>query len=489
MKNLNEIISSSNTPVEFSLFDGSMTVSANRHIYTDVRNKYAEIADNALDQYLEEENTFQSLEDIVDNAKRAFKKVLNQAIQEVVNDAISVGIMTLDANTVYDEYCKAGYDDSFNEAYDAYANTYNEAKGEVALAKSRSVDASDVLLAAAMKSDMKTMFKNMFKDERMRTNLHDGVWNSVNSLRCYVIDYFPKKGNVRFSDNITNDSSNKASAALNNMQNNQLSDGQKKEFTKLILENNPFLDSAYVTFADIFPQYTKQFVIIGDFFRIKSIIRKANDQLIAFVNENMGSTEADLDYCKSLLEQKMSEIGLSMINAGPTYAVIQERAAQLDLEYRTVEGVILNSREEADATREAFSANAGILKKDCSELITRADYVEHINTIRALPIPQAITMLYAMQYEQKLNEFDKKCRLALLFEEANSGEKRSFKNRISSMASSSDAQKAAWDEVTHNGQYNLSDIMAGIPGEKGIAGAIDGIGKAAGKLKGLFGKK
>ena len=101
-----------------------------------------------------------------------------------------------------------------------------------------------------------------------------------------------------------------------------------------------------------------------------------------------------------------------------------------------------------------------------------------------------------MQYEQRLSEFDKKCKAAALYEEANSSKKISLKSRLASIGTSSEAQKSAWEEVTHNGQYSLSDIMAGKPVEKGIMSTAEDLGNVAadkakavaGKLKGLFGK-
>ena len=50
MKKLNEIIQNNSSPVEFQLFDGSFTVSAERNVYTSLRKKYVEIADEAYSQ-------------------------------------------------------------------------------------------------------------------------------------------------------------------------------------------------------------------------------------------------------------------------------------------------------------------------------------------------------------------------------------------------------------------------------------------------------
>lgn len=520
MKKLNEIIESSNTPVEFQLFDSTFTVSAARHIYTDLRKKYVAIANDAYNKYLELESSYKKLDDLIENADRAFEQAIKEIIPTVVNDAVSLNILSLNANTVYSEYYKAGYADQFKNAYKAFYEPYNKIMATLQSNKelrknidnagasfNRAIGSDDAfnldgrlesaLMNASDKSDAKKEFKAMFQNDKMRNSLRNGYLNSLINFYHYIVNYFPKKGDVKFGDWTTNDSCKNASAALDNLRNASLTDEQKKDTVILILKNNPYLDGAYPVFANAFPSLTKQFVVIADFFGAPAIISKVNNDLIAYVNENIGETEADVDYCKSLLLQKLSEVGLSKESAAPVYAVIQQRSDQLDLEYRTVEGAVFDTRDEADAARASVAENEDILKKDCAEFILRSDYTDHIEAIRTLPIPQSISVLYAMQYEQRLAEFDKKCKAAALYEESNSSEKRSLKNRLASIGTSSDAQKSAWEEVTHNGQYSLSDIMAGKPVEKGIMGTAGDIGNAAadkakaaaGKLKGLFGKK
>lgn len=514
MKSLKEIIENNNTPMEFQLFDNTFIVSADRHVFTELRKKYHAIADDAYEQYMEIESGYKKLDHLVEKADKTFEELIERTIPEVVNDALSVGILTLDANTVYSEYYKKGYVNSFKTAYKAFSEPYYETLNELEALKEkrRSIDNSvgyatgdmnmsgrldSAFMNAGDKSEAKKEFKAMFQNDKMRNDLRNGFWSGIASMYNYIINEFPKKGNIKFGDWTTNDSCSKAAAAFNNMSNNSLNSEQKKQFVSIILENNPYLDKAYPLFAENFPEQTKQFVILADFFGAPAIIKKVNNDLIAYVNENIGTTEADVDYCKSLLSQKLSEVGLSKESAAPVYAVIQARSEQLDLEYRTVEGAVFNTRDEADAARASFAANADMLKKDCSEFILRSDYTNHIDALRTLSVPQSIITLYIMQYEQKLSEFDKKCKAAALYEEANSGEKRSLKNRFSSLVTSSDAQKNAWEEVTHNGQYSLSDIMAGKPAEKGIVNTAENIGNAVadkakiatGKLKGLFGKK
>lgn len=508
MKKLNEIIQTC-TPLEFQLFDGTFNVSAERHVYTQLRKKYIAIADEAYQNYLEIEKSYKTLDDLINNADVSFERAVKEILPIVVNDAVSMNILSLNANTVYSEFYKEGYVDQFKNAYNEYYNTYTEINDTLLANKEhrKNIDRAmgysggDILQSALMnagdKSDAKKAFKAMLNDEDMRSELRNGYRNGLINFYHYIINAFPKKGDVKFGDWTTNASCSNARAALDNMCNAQLSEEQKKETVLLILKNNPYLDAAYPVFADEYPSLTKQFVILADFFGAPSLIDKVNDDLIEYVNENIGETEADVDYCKSLLLQKLSEVGLTQEAAAPVYAVIQERSDQLDLEYRTVEGAVFETRDEADAARSAVTENEAVLKKDCSEFIFRSDYTNHIDTVRTLPVPQSIIVLYAMQYEQRLTEFDKKCKAAALYEAANSGEKMSLKNKLASLTSSSDSQRSAWEEVTHNGQYKLSDIMAGAPVEKNVMDTVGNIGSAAadkakaaaGKLKGLFGKK
>lgn len=520
MKTLKEIIKNNDTPIEFQLFDSTFTVSANRHIYTELRKKYVLIAKNEYEKYLDLEIGYKKLDDLIENADSSFEQSLKNIIRVVVNDAVSVNILSLNADTIYSEYYKAGYADQFKNAYKAFYDPYSKIMAILQANKefrrdvddagarfNRSVDSGDVfnldgrfesaLMNASDKSNAKKEFKALFQNDKMRNSLRNGYFNSLINFYHYIVNFFPKKGDIKFSDWTTNASCQKANAALDNMLNTDLSEEQKKETILLILKNNPYLDGAYPVFASTFPSLTKQFVIMANFFGAPSIISKVNNDLIAYVNENIGETEADVDYCKSLLLQKLSEVGLSKESAAPVYAVIQERSDQLDLEYRTVEGAVFETRDEADAARTSFAEHEDMLKKDCAEFILRSDYTDHIEAIRTLPIAQSISVLYAMKYEQRLSEFDKKCKAAALYEEANSSEKRSLKNRLASIGQSSDTQKSAWEEVTHNGQYSLSDIMSGMPDEKGIMNTVGDIGNTAvdkakaavGKLKGLFGKK
>lgn len=516
MNSLKFIIDNYNVNKEFSLLGKTFIVSSGRNVLAHLRSKYLILADEMYNSYLATDNGYKNLEELVENARSTFESLIMNKITEVVNDAISVGIFTLDASLVFKE-CKTSYFNCFYDAYNAFAKPFNATnatleKHKEARQKSsqyamgyavrNNVSANDIISEnigenIAEKAEAKKKFKELFKNQQLRNKLKNSVRSCCFNLYAYIVDQFPKKSNIVFSGNVTNNDVKNANAIFNNISNPALSEEQKIEFVHKILESNPYGDDYYVTFAKLFPDNTVEFIKIADFFGAPSIISKVNNDLIAYVNENIGETEADVDYCKSLLLQKLSEVGLSKESAAPVYAVIQERSNQLDLEYRTVEGAVFETRDEADAARASFAENENVLKKDCADFIMRSDYTDHIDNIKMLSVPQSIIAVYVMRYEQRLSEFDKKCKAAALYEEANSSEKRSLKNRLASIGQSSDTQKSAWEEVTHNGQYSLSDIMSGMPDEKGIMNTVGDIGNtavdkakaAAGKLKGLFGKK
>ncbi len=483
MKSLKDIITNDNVPVDFQLFDDTFTVSADRNVYNELRKKYLIYAESAFKRFMAVDNSFKKLDDLVKKTDTVFKQLLMKALEEVLRDAFSVGILTSDINTLYKEYYDSGLMDQYKNTYTTYADFYYDAKEQLQANKEyrRDLDhrsnmsaslhgynsSSSIMndaierafINASEKREVKREFKSAFNDTQMRNDLRNGVRNAILNLHLYIINYFPQKTDIKLGGLISNKAYNTAVSALNNIENQMLTTDQKKEITKIILENDPYLDNAYPVFSNCFPDQIKQFVILGDYFGISSIIRKVNNDMLTFVKSNIGITEADLENCKSLFEQKLEEVGLSKESATPVYAFIQERGKQLDLEYRTVEGAVFNTRKEADSARESIALNEHMLKKPRSEFIRRSDFLDHIQALKDLSVPQPILNNYISLYEQRLNEFDKKCKIAALYEESLNGNSRSIKNRLSSLVTSVEEQRSTWEDITYNGKYSLEDII------------------------------
>ncbi len=519
MDNLKFMIDNYNIDAELPLLGRNFSVSSGRNILTHLRSKYAALADETYSSYLAIDNGFNDLEELVGNARTSFESLIMDKIAEVVNDALSVEIFTLDASSIFNE-CKDSYFSRFYNAYNAFAKPFNSTNAAMQKNDEKRKAASKDAMMRNMthgtstyrnrdiaknmtdgmreKSEAKKKFNELFENQQLRNELKNSVWSCCINLYAYIVDQFPKKCDIVFSGNVTKEDVDIANAIFNNISNPALSEEKRIEFVYKILDSNPYGDNYYVAFAKMFPDNTVEFIKIAEFFRALKIINSIENTLIDLVKENLGTTEEDAASCRALLDNKVAEYGLQKESVSSAYKVIDEQCTKLDIEYRTVEDVLFETREEADSVRADIDNNREILEKSCSEFIFRSDYVSHINSIRELPICQKLKDIYATRYQEKLDEFDENCKLAELYAEKMSGEKRSLKSIISSAVNSSEKQKEAWETITHNGQYQLSDITAGRPeSDSSVMGTVSDVGSAAidkaksvaGKLGGLFGKK
>lgn len=205
------------------------------------------------------------------------------------------------------------------------------------------------------------------------------------------------------------------------------------------------------------------------------------EELTSWVNENIGTTEDDAHKCRDELDKKITEHELDPEKAAAIFKTIDDRLAKLDEEYRTVEGFTFPTRESADETKAIINDNKNILYRSPSEFTFRSDYTAHIERIKAVPLIEKLIVHFTGIYENHLKEFDKKCKNAKLHDDKLKGQKKSLKSLARSMFVSDEKQQQDWNEVTHNGQYTLNEIM-GITDEENC-------NTSGGGLKGLFGKK
>lgn len=182
-------------------------------------------------------------------------------------------------------------------------------------------------------------------------------------------------------------------------------------------------------------------------------------QLAQWITDNIGTTEEEAHRCREELDEQIKEQELNPEKATDLYKTIDNRLKKLDEEYRTVEGFTFPTRESADETKRAIDANKDILYKSSVDFIFRNDYIAHIGIIKSLPLVDKLKFHFAEKYERLLKEFDKKCKNAKLYDDKIKGQKKSLKSFARSLFVSDDKQQKDWEEVTHNGKYDLSSVM------------------------------
>lgn len=193
--------------------------------------------------------------------------------------------------------------------------------------------------------------------------------------------------------------------------------------------------------------------------KMEDLDNKLIEELNSWIDNNIGTTEDDAHKCREQLEKQINEQVLQPEKAVQLYQKIDDRLKKLDEEYRTVEGFTFPTRDSADETKAIIEQYKDILYKLPTEFIYRVDYTEQIERIKEVPLIEKLIAHFTSIYERHLKEFDKKCKNAKLHDDKLKGQKKSLKSLARSMFVSDDKQRQDWEEVTHNGQFPLNEIM------------------------------
>lgn len=510
MKTLKEICTTYTNGTELPVFDRMLQITAERNCYTQLQKKYRRIADTVYEQYLPVDQSYKNLEELTGDVPRAFHELIAFGIQEVVKDAISVGIHSLDAQTVKSRCMENGYFAPFFDAYHTFTKAVDDMETDLndsganllmnAYVEDGVGTGASLLEHAVNKKWAKQQKEAMFRNHELRENLRRGIWNSCLNLHCYLMDYCSENSSFRMGGYTTDEDIKKAESIHQNLQQLSLSEEQKRTFVLEILELNPYCDAYYLTFVEMFPDREKEFVQLSEYFGTTALCASINKKLHEFVNSQLGTTEEDAYRCRQLLDQRVDDYGMQRTSAASVYRVIDERLAKLDLEYRTEKGIVFETRAAADAARGDLKSYEDILENP-PEMIYRTDYTAYIEKIQNLPIGKELITMYVQRYTGKLEQFDKDCRKALrchyIMQHKKpfwNGDKKDmllhygvigicfFLGIIMTLAKHAPGflvlavlillylalvkpifEKKIWKKLTHNGKYDIMKITAGSP--------------------------
>ena len=363
MKSLKEIMDSANHSVTFHLLQQTITVSPERHLYSQLRKKYSSMAVSLYQQF-SAQNQYRDLADMASRAEGIFKQAISPCIQEVVNDAFSVGIYTLDANTILEECMEEWYFDAFQDALGKFTEPYYELSGSleqmqkdlkrrkkhkrngtffwgIGYAVLSSV--KDGGKTSDLKSDIKDSkkdLKSIFTDTDLWNALHDSYRICCFNLHCYIVEKFPQLCGIQLSGYASAEGSKQAAALMNNLKVVNVPDQQKYAIAAQILHFDPFQERFYVELTGLFPEAAQQLLKIADFFGQNGLRESLVNSLLEYAQRHVGNTAEDIERCRQDLDRKTAELGLTSADASKAYKLLDNRLARLNSVASTADSVL-----------------------------------------------------------------------------------------------------------------------------------------------------
>ncbi len=501
MKNLNEIMQEYDYSVEFPLLGRTLTVLPERNVYHNLRQKYNTLADDAVKKFKGYLSELKNIDEFFSSIQSAFIVSIEDGLNEVSRDAISVGCYDLDSATIVNECINGGYFDTFSNAYQRYEDRNEQIISKLSNAaeyrairknsrprwtsatyggtmmnawgnqfKAGTMNAIEgaghsirnAIGNAIDESDAKASRNELFKNQTYRKQLIDSVWICTINLHLVITNIIRNKSNLSLGGWVSDADSKKAESMYNNLMRLNLPEEQQKEFALSILELDPYEYDYYVGFLKKFFNQGKEILNIAEFFNMNGLMNNVKDILCDFTKNSLGTTVDDLNHCKELTLKSAESLNVSSENIQPSldiiskhgekilvdfannnlgtteddaydcrknineltakmeldkkysdaaHKIVDKQLAKLDLEYRTVNGIVLATREEADKTKEDVKTYNDLLSNS-GDFKFKFEFLEHLAKVESLPINSEIKEKHNSEIKEKMKEFDDRCEKA-----------------------------------------------------------------------------
>ena len=388
-RDLKTILESENHDVETVFCDIPFTISTDRNIYNAIRIKYRDLALEAQTKFGEIYGQFEDINDLLDSATGAFVYCIENALLEIIQDIISVDIYTIDKGAIIEEAFDSKYFGAFEKTYKKISNRYaeiisdlNDAEyarelrkesrgrwqsatfgGSAISAWSNQLETTamnavegigysivNAIGNAFSRSEANRKIKNLFESKSLRQEMICSVYYSCFNLHNLLIDLVNQNTRYNIGGRISSSDSQKAQAMFNNLMTISLTPEKRDIFITQIFQLNPYDDEYYTKLIQAMGDKDNSIGKFSEFFGV-NIFAIKNDILVDYVNKNIGETEESALKCKSDMVAKAAEIGLDLMEIVQASNILNERLNYFDEQYRTVEDIVFDTREEADLAR------------------------------------------------------------------------------------------------------------------------------------------
>lgn len=382
---------------EFDSAVGKIKVSKGRNIYNELKKHYENMALSAAGSFMEFYNSYKNCYDIIEKSPVDFQKSIALIINDIKDTLIKLQRYDLDYDSIFEYIADQGCTNHFNERLDAIVEKVAEINNDVELQKeyrqqrkenrSRWVGGTiggNTITAVSHQMDISAMnfasgaahsianaagnfitemqaqadLQSLFEDENVKEMLAEGVYLSASSILYAFIGLI---GADYDWDIESDEDCEKAQRIINNLKSGSI-DGKNidnicREVFDLDPYNSEFYEFLFSKFGD-----DGTLGIIADYFGIRDFINIKDEQALEYIKKNQGKSEEDAIKAKELLITYCKKINLEINDDLKCISYINSLIEDFDLKYRTVDGVVCETREGADFSRKELPKITAFMK-------------------------------------------------------------------------------------------------------------------------------
>ncbi|MGI6109664.1 MAG: hypothetical protein ACOYB8_07480 [Eubacteriaceae bacterium] len=462
---LNEILNVQDLSAETYLLDKTFVISHERAFYNSVRSKYKVLSENAVTKFTAKYASLKDINDLIDGAPQIFIESIDDVLNEILQDIISVGIYEIDKNKIIELAYQGKYFDDFSNYYSKVLNSCNSIYQDLNITKENrnqnlqnagnwtvatiggtlfdawtnqlevdSMNLTETLAVAGVNAILNSAseyaannkLEGIFESPTVKNGFTESVYESCFSLHKLLIDFMESlSGQKQLPGAVSEEDKQRARAMFNNFSTLKLDVDKQQDFINRIFTLDPYEPDYYSYMICHYGDQDQSISDLAKFFTVNTDgIKK--DLLSQFVQEHSGTTEEDAAKCKQDLISYGKYLGLQSVYGTEAMGNIMARQKKLDLEFRTVDGIEFETRDDASHAREELKGITQFMQdikpplKDAT-LSYERNLLEQRAALDAA-YQTAVKKKYLEQIDQLDEQFDKQFRNISLFKTAETRE-------------------------------------------------------------------
>ena len=450
---LNELLNAKDFTTETYLLNQPFTVTHDRALYNEIRSKYQVLSASAASKFAAGYEKFKTVDEMLDSTPSLFIDSISDVLNEILMDIISIGIYDIDKDKVvkvafggeyfndFSDYFKSVLNscdkiyrqynverESHNQNYQ-YAGNWssvtiggtlfdawnNQIQADALnLTENLAVAGINAILDAASEASARSKLKDIFESPSIKSELVQSVYNSAFRLHFLLIDLVNSLTNVpSIPGVVSKEDSDRARAMFNNFATLVLDAEKQKEFIQLIFSLDPYQNDYYRFLIQKYGDSDHSISDLSSFFTVNTRGVK-NELLTGYVQKHLGATENDAKQCYNELNGYAQTLGVDSLDGTEALQIITSQQRKLDREFRTVDGVVFKTRDEAAAAKEEYGRILDFMKDvHKAQLDSDLTYEEHLLEQRAQldsTFQTKIKDKYLKLIDDYDNEFDQQFR-------------------------------------------------------------------------------
>lgn len=391
---MNELLEMESHSVEYPCSVGVINIPKERNLYTILRKKYGNLAKEAVSQFSSFYDSYTNCNDILRKSSTDFQKSICSVIDEIKKELISIERYDWDYDTIYQYANEHGYLNLFYEASDSVCDKIiavnedleaqkqyrqerkdNRARWEGSSFGGTVVDnyAHQAELGmmniaegighsiwnaggnAVSKMVANSELKQIFSDSKTRETIENGVFEAAFALHYVLIQLISDaRQEIAWSVPSENDVMT-AQRLLNNIKSGAVPKEKVNQIYQEILTLNPYNLELFENMLAVFGDENGELGALADYYGV-GLQDSKDHQALQYVKDIQGESEEDSVKAKEKLIEYCGTLSLPVTEELECMKYINQRLEDFDLQYRTVDGIVCETRDSADFAREELSA-------------------------------------------------------------------------------------------------------------------------------------